>query len=105
MRIRMFGLLLLPIALPVALVQPAQSRIVCDGVFQVVNGQPIATPYCEDHNLARVARSYGMRVSFSSIRSSESVKAGVCRTIGHDNRVREVCLPYRNDGGNQRFRF
>lgn len=77
----------------------AQARIACDGNYQIVQGNPIATPYCQEHNLARVARGYGMRVSFESIRRSESVKADVCRTIGHDNRVRETCLLYRNDGG------
>ena len=77
----------------------AQARIACDGNFQIVQGNPIATPYCQEHNLAQVARGYGMRVSFESIRRSESVKAEVCRTIGHDNRVRETCLLFRNDGG------
>ena len=77
----------------------AQARIVCDGNFQVVRGSAFATPYCQEQNLARVAQGYGMRVSFDSIRASDSVKAQVCRTIGHDNRVREACLPFRYDGG------
>jgi len=103
MRIRMFALALLPIAVPVALVQPAQSRIVCDGSYQIVQGHPLSTPYCQEQNLARVARAYGMRVSDESIRHSESVKAGVCRAIGYDNRVRDVCLQYQN--GRPRFSF
>jgi hypothetical protein len=77
----------------------AQARIACDGNFQIVQGSPIATPYCQEHNLARVAQGYGMKVSFDSIRRSESVKAEVCRTIGHDNRVRDTCLLFRNEGG------
>lgn len=77
----------------------AQARIACDGNYQIVQGNPIATPYCQEQNLARVARGYGMRVSFDDIRRSDSIKAQVCRTIGHDNRVRETCLPFRNDGG------
>ena len=77
----------------------AQARIECDGNFQIVQGQPISTPYCRDQNLARVAQSYGMRTSFQEIRRSDSVKGQICRAIGHDNRVSEVCLPYRNDGG------
>jgi hypothetical protein len=104
MRFRMFALALLPVAVPVALVQPAQSRIVCDGSYQIVQGQPLSTPYCQEQNLARVARAYGMRVSDESIRHSESVKAGVCRTIGYDNRVRDVCLQY-NNGHGRRFPF
>jgi hypothetical protein len=77
----------------------AQARIQCDGNFQIVRGSAFATPYCQEQNLARVAQGYGMRVSFDSIRASDSVKAQVCRTIGHDNRVREACLPFRYDGG------
>lgn len=77
----------------------AQARIVCDGNFQIVQGSAIATPYCQEHNLARVAQAYGMRVSFEAIRNSDSVKGQVCRTIGHDNRVRETCLLFRNEGG------
>lgn len=82
-----------------AMLTPAQARIVCDGNFQIVQGSAIATPYCQEHNLARVAQGYGMRVTFAAIRNSESVKAQVCRAIGHDNRVRETCLLFRNDGG------
>ena len=52
----------------------AQARIECDGNFQIVKGHPIATPYCQDQNLARVAQSYGMRTSFQEIRRSDSVK-------------------------------
>ena len=77
----------------------AQARIVCDGNYQVVGNSSFATPYCQEQNLARVARGYGMRVSFEDIRRSESIKAQVCRTIGHDNQVRETCLMFRNEGG------
>jgi hypothetical protein len=75
----------------------AQARIVCDGSYQVVHGQPHSSPYCEDENLARVARSYGMRVSGDAMRHSPSAKAHVCRFIGNDLRVREACTNYRND--------
>ena len=79
---------------------PAQAAIVCDGNYQVGRGgETFATPYCQERNLARVAQSYGMRTSFEAIRRSDSVKAQICRTIGHDIRVREACLPFRNDGG------
>jgi len=80
----------------------AQSAILCDGNFQVVNGLPISTPYCREINLARVARSYGWRVSDQEIRHSESTKAQVCRAIGHDNRVFEICSPYRGSTGSRR---
>ncbi|HEY7549392.1 MAG TPA: hypothetical protein VH913_07730 [Hyphomicrobiaceae bacterium] len=83
----------------------AQAGILCDDNFQIVNGQPVATPYCREMNLARVARGYGWHVTDQAVRYSESTKAQVCRAIGFDNRVQEVCAPYRNDGGDSRFRF
>jgi hypothetical protein len=81
----------------------AEARIVCEGNYQIVDGRPISTPYCRDWELARVARSYGWRVTFQSIRFSESTRSQVCRAIGHDNRVAEACSPYRIDGGSRRF--
>ena len=102
-----FALALLALAQPITLVQPAQSqsRIICEGNFQIVLGLSVSTPYCREQNLAQVARGYGIPVSAEAIRRSESVKGDVCRTIGYDNRVREVCSPYRNDGGDLIFRF
>jgi hypothetical protein len=81
----------------------AQAAIRCDGNFQIVNGLPISTPYCREMQLAHVARSYGWRVTNEAVRYSESTKAQVCRAIGYDNRVREICAPYLNDGGDSRI--
>jgi hypothetical protein len=91
------GLTILPVA--------AHARIVCDGSYQIIHGQPHATPYCQDENLARVARSYGMQVSGAMMRNSPSAKARVCRFIGQDIRVREACHGYRDDErpGGMRF--
>jgi hypothetical protein len=33
-------------------VSHANARIVCDGNFQIVDGMGVATPYCQDRNLA-----------------------------------------------------
>ena len=78
----------------------AQARIECDGNFQVGRGgQTFASPYCQEQNLARVAQTYGIRTSAQAIRESDSVKGQVCRTIGHDMRVRDTCLMFRNEGG------
>jgi hypothetical protein len=78
----------------VALSQGAEARIVCEGNFQIVNGLPVSTPYCREMTLGVVARSYGWRVSDDAIRYSESTKSQLCRAIGYDNRVQEVCAPY-----------
>ncbi|MGB3719070.1 MAG: hypothetical protein DIU63_11385 [Proteobacteria bacterium] len=93
------ALLLLGMALTAGFVgaDPADAKIVCRGAFQIVNGQPIATPYCEDSNLAQVAREYGIAVTARQVRQSPSVKARVCRLIGHDNRVQSACIQYRPD--------
>jgi hypothetical protein len=80
----------------------AEAAIACDGNFQVVNGYPVATLYCREWNLARVARKFGWHVSVDEIRYSEGRKAQLCRAIGFDNRVQEVCAPYRPDGGSRR---
>jgi len=83
----------------------ADAAIRCDGNYQDVNGQPVSTLYCREMNLAHVARQFGWRVSADEIRYSESKKAQVCRAIGFDNRVQEVCAPFRTDGGGSRHPF
>lgn len=78
------------------------AAITCEGNFQVqASGARIATPYCQDGNLAIVARQYGMRVSPQEIRYNPSEKQRVCRFIGDDNRVRDTCANYRDDDRNQ----
>jgi hypothetical protein len=74
----------------------AEARIRCDGAFQVIaQGERIATPYCEDQHLAVVAqRSYGVSTSGNAVRHSVDEKERVCRIIGHDARVNDICLQY-----------
>ena len=86
------------VAIMIAASVQAQAGIKCSGEYQVIRGQgQIATPYCEDQYLARVARGYGIRVSASAIRQSPSRKEEVCRVIGHDGRVASICHNYRSD--------
>lgn len=70
------------------------SAIDCSGPWQKVNGQPIATPYCEDNYLGQNARAAGLRVSNQEIRRNPNTKGDVCRFIGRDNRVRDICWNY-----------
>lgn len=90
-----------------AVTQPdiAEARIACDGAYQLVRGQYISSPYCQDNNLAQVARSYGMRVSGDAVRNSPSVKARVCRFIGHDIRVSQACVNSRDTPMGPGLRF
>jgi hypothetical protein len=82
----------------------AEARIPCDGNYQIVQGYPISTPYCREQNLAKVARTFGWRISAQEIRYSESKKAQLCRAIGFDNRVQEICSPYQPFNDGQRLR-
>ena len=41
----------------------AEARIECRGNFQITKHGPISTPYCEEKQIARVARSYGIAVT------------------------------------------
>ncbi|WP_423415574.1 hypothetical protein RLW55_03370 [Hyphomicrobium sp. B1] len=67
------------------------SAIECREDYQIVNGQPISTPYCRDGYLAQVAREYGFKASASAIRNNPSRKEEVCRFIGNDIRVQTAC--------------
>jgi hypothetical protein len=81
----------------------AEAAIACDGNFQIVRGYPVATLYCREWNLARVARKFGWHVSVDEIRYSESRKAQLCRAIGFDLEVQDVCAPFSSGGGAQRY--
>ena len=67
------------------------SAIECQEDYQIVQGQPISTPYCRDGYLAKVAREYGFKTSASTIRNNPARKAEVCRFIGSDIRVQSAC--------------
>lgn len=67
------------------------SAIECQEDYQIVNGQPISTPYCRDGYLAQVAREYGFKTSAKTIRENPSRKEEVCRIVGNDIRVQTAC--------------
>ncbi|WP_244466787.1 MULTISPECIES: hypothetical protein [Filomicrobium] len=69
----------------------ADARIECRNGSQLVGGNWISTPYCEDQRVAEVAAEYGMRVSADAIRKNPNVKKEVCRLIGQDIRVDMAC--------------
>ncbi len=71
---------------------PVLAKIRCQGPNQIIKpygAKP--TPYCQDEYLARVARSRGMSVSGSAIRQNINLKVRVCRMVGHDIRVSNIC--------------
>ncbi len=87
------------IAMATTITNPATAKIRCNGPYQVVQGNQIATPYCGDNYLAQVARGYGSSVSARAIRQSPSKKEEICNWIGHDPRVQDICAGFRNDEG------
>lgn len=79
----------------------AAAGIVCREGYQLVQGNEIATPYCEHNYLAHVARGYGVRVTNAEVRNNPNRKSEICRMIGHDIRVSSTCAgdnPSRSRG-------
>lgn len=74
------------------------AAITCKGGFQLVQGNYIATPYCQDAQIASVAREYGIRVSAALIRENPYEKREVCRFVGQDIRVRPACIEAGSNG-------
>jgi hypothetical protein len=79
----------------------AQAGIVCREGYQVVNGQELSTPYCNDNYVAEVARQRGINVSNETVRNSPARKDEICRRIGSDIRIQHYC---NTDSGPDRGR-
>lgn len=86
-----------PLAL-LAFAQPAEARIKCVNGNQIVNGSPIATPYCQDALVAKVAREHGIKVSAAAIRNNPNLKRNVCQHVGRDNRIYIACIDANSVG-------
>ncbi len=80
-------------------IHPALARIRCQGEFQVTQNGLIATPYCGDEEIARVANSYGMRVTAAQVHNNPLTKVYLCQTIGYDWRLQSPCAGYLVRGG------
>jgi hypothetical protein len=80
--------------LAIAMTSAAAARIECRGNFQITKCGPIATPYCEEEQIARVARSYGIRVTGTEVHRNPLKKVYLCQTIGSDSRLKGSCAGY-----------
>ena len=80
--------------LAVALAAPAAARIECQGNFQITKYGPIATPYCEEEQIAYVAQSYGWKVTAAEVHNDPLKKVYLCQVIGYDNRLKGSCAGY-----------
>ncbi|MGD0532184.1 MAG: hypothetical protein ABSA62_07890 [Methyloceanibacter sp.] len=85
--------LLLAMAAP----EPAAARIECQGNFQITKYGPIATPYCEEEQIAFVARSSGTNVTGSQVHNDPLTKVYLCQTLGYDSRLKGSCAGYGPD--------
>jgi hypothetical protein len=78
---------------------PAAARIECRDNFQITKHGPISTPYCEERQIARVARSYGFAVTDAEVRNNPNTKVWLCQIIGNDNRLKGSCGAYSEPRG------
>ena len=69
-------------------------KLKCKGPYQVVQGNLIATPPCENAYIAKVARSYGHKVTAKQVRNNYHKKLEICDHIGHDTRISEYRPEY-----------
>lgn len=78
-------------------------KLKCEGPYQIVQGNKIHTPPCENSYIASVARSYGVKVSDYEVRNNVHKKMEICQFIGHDTRISDYCDIY-NGGRDHGFR-
>lgn len=90
--LRNMSLALSAVVLLLSLPSAAWARIQCERGFQRVQGNLIATPYCQDEYLAQVAREYGFKASAARIRNDPNYKKEICRFVFSDIRVQTTCL-------------
>ena len=89
-----FATLAVTALLALAAASPAEARIECRGNFQVTKYGLISTPYCEEEQIARVARSYGERVTGAEVRNNALKKVYLCQVYGYDTRLKGSCAGY-----------
>ena len=77
--------------------QPATARIQCKGNFQVTKNGLISTPYCQEQQIAIVARSYGWKVTAAEIGDKPLKKVEICQILGGDIRLKRSCAGYGPD--------
>lgn len=86
----------IPVAVAVlaalAAAAPASAAIKCRDGAQLIQGNWLATPYCQDKLLFEVANARGFNTSFAAIRENPNHKKELCRFLFTDIRVQMTCL-------------
>lgn len=80
-------------------VSPAAARIECRDNFQVTKNGLISTPYYEERQISRVARSYGFAVTDAEVRNNPNTKVYLCQVIGNGVRLKGSCAGYAEPRG------
>lgn len=97
-RILQFAIALTSIMAITALTIPAAEagryKLKCDGPYQIVNGDRLATPICQNRYIAKVARKYGYRVTGRQLGNNANKKVLICTNLAHDTRIRHNCGAY-----------
>jgi hypothetical protein len=91
------------LTLACALAAPATAAIRCEGSFQINSQGKFQSLYCEEDNLANVARSRGINVTADQIRRSFSLEGEVCSRLSPDFTVADICNQFTGHGGRCRF--
>ena len=81
----------------IAFSQESVARAQCQGNFKVTKYGLVATPYCEEQQIANVARSYGCKVTGAQVRKDALKKVYMCQILGHDVRLKGSCAGYGPD--------
>lgn len=88
------GLFTAATLLPATADAASRYKIKCKDHYQLVQGNWISTTPCEEEYIAKVARSYGYKVTVRQIRSNPNKKAYICEQLGHDTRISNICGAY-----------
>jgi hypothetical protein len=76
---------------------PGFARVECKGDFQLTKDGLLATPYCEEENIAIVAQSYGWPVTGSQVRNNPLKTVYICQVLGSDIRLKGSYAGYSPD--------
>ena len=74
--------------------QAADARIQCKGNFQVTKYGLLATPWCQEEQIAKVARSRGWKGTAKDVRNDPLTKVQLCLQFGGDVRLKGSCGAY-----------
>ena len=81
-------------ALTIPVAEAGRYKLQCEGPYQIVNGDRLATPICQNRYIARVARKYGYRVTGRQLGRNANKKVLICTNLAHDTRIRHNCGAY-----------